>query len=304
MSTNEITIPNLFYAKASEFKNNIAFHYFEGEWKSIFYHEFLTTTRSIASYLIKSGTRRGDRIAIISENRPEWCEAYLAISMSGGIVVPIDAQLGPDEIWNLLSDSASRVLFHSSKTGENVKKISGNVSLNRGSGPMQINFDSAEFRAMCHTPQLGNYPEVSGEDIASIIYTSGTTGIPKGVLLSHKNFCSDVEAILQIGLIEPGDNFISILPYHHTYPFMGNLILPISSGLTITFPPSLKGPELLTTVREKGVTILVGVPQLLELIRNGILNKIRHLPGSFACDHARGFETLRKNQNGNGDKPG
>ena len=59
---------------------------------------------------------------------------------------------------------------------------------------------------------------------------------------------------------------------------MGNLILPISSGLTVTFPPSLKGPELLATIREKGVTILVGVPQLLELIRNGILNKIRQFP--------------------------
>lgn len=278
MSTSEITVPNLFSAKANEFKDTIAFRYFDGKWKNILYHEFLTTTKSIASYLIKSAIRKGDRIAIISENRPKWCEAYLAISMSGGIAVPIDAQLGPEEIWNLLSDSASRVLFHSSKTGENVKKISDNVSLNQGSGPVQINFDSEEFRAMCRTPQLTNYPEVSGEDIASIIYTSGTTGVPKGVLLSHKNFCSDVEAILQIRLIEPGDNFISILPYHHTYPFMGNLILPISSGLTITFPPSLKGPELLTTVREKGVTILVGVPQLLELIRDGILNKIRHLP--------------------------
>ena len=278
MSTNEITVPNLFSAKANEFKDNIAFHYFDGKWKSILYHEFLATTKSIASYLIKSGIRKGDRIAIISENRHEWCETYLAISMSGGIAVPIDAQLGTEEIWNLLADSAAKILFHSSKTGENVKKISDNVSLNQGSGPVQINFDSAEFSTICNTPQLGNYPEVSGEDIASIIYTSGTTGIPKGVLLSHKNFCSDVDAILQIGLIEPGDNFISILPYHHTYPFMGNLILPISAGLTVTFPSSLKGPELLTTVREKGVTILVGVPQLLELIRNGIVNKVRRLP--------------------------
>jgi long-chain acyl-CoA synthetase len=278
MSANDTTVPDLFSTKANEFRNNIAFHYFDGNWKSISYHEFLAAAKGIASYLTKKGVRKGDRIAIVSENRHEWCEAYLAISMSGGIAVPIDAQLGPDEIWNLLSDSASKILFHSSKTGENVGKISDNVPLNNGSGPVQINFDSAEFRDMRRTPQLNNYPEVSGEDIASIIYTSGTTGIPKGVLLSHKNFCSDVEAILKIGLIEPGDNFISVLPYHHTYPFMGNLILPISSGLTVTFPPSLKGPEILATIREKGVTILVGVPQLLELIRNSILNRIRRLP--------------------------
>ena len=304
MSTNEITIPNLFSAKASEFKDIIAFHYFDGEWNSIPYHEFLTTTRSIASYLLKNGVRKGDRIAIISENRPEWCEAYLAISLSGGIAVPIDAQLGSEEILNLLSDSAARILFHSSKTGENVKKVSDDFSRNQISGLVRINFDSAEFRAMCHTPHLANYPEVSGEDIASIIYTSGTTGIPKGVLLSHRNFCSDVGAILQIGLIEPGDNFISILPYHHTYPFMGNLILPISSGLTITFPSSLKGPELLATIREKGVTILVGVPQLLELIRNGIVNKIKHLPAPLPAIMPRVLKICGRIRTATGMNPG
>jgi long-chain acyl-CoA synthetase len=277
MSANEITVPDLFTEKANEFKNNIAFYYFDGDWKSIFYLEFLNATRSIASYLIINGVRKGDRIAIVSENRPEWCEAYLAVSMTGGIAVPIDAQLRAEEIRNLLSDSAARILFHSSNTAESVKKMSDNISTNERSTLVRINFDSEEFRTMCHTPQLGNYPEVSGEDTASIIYTSGTTGIPKGVLLSHRNFCSDVQDILQIGLIEPGDNFISILPYHHTYPFMGNLILPISSGLTVTFPPSLKGPELLATIREKGVTIFLGVPQLLELLRNGIVNKIKHL---------------------------
>ena len=278
MTPGETTVPGLFSVKANEFKDNIAFHYFDGKWKSIRYHEFLAAARSIAACLIKRDVQKGDRVAIISENRPEWCEAYLATSLSGGIAVPIDAQLGPGEIRNLLSDSDSKVLFHSSKTAESISKIPDIVSPKTGAGPILIDFDSEEFRAMCDTLHLSHYPEISADDIASIIYTSGTTGIPKGVLLSHGNFCSDVAAILQIGLIEPGDNLISILPYHHTYPFMGNLILPISSGLTVTFPPSIKGPELLATIREKGVTILVGVPQLLELIRNGILNKIRQFP--------------------------
>jgi long-chain acyl-CoA synthetase len=304
MSTSETTISNLFSARANEFRNNIAFHYFDGQWKSILYHDFLTTTKSIASYLIKSGIRKGDRIAILSENRPEWCEAYLAISMTGGIAVPIDAQLGTAEIWNLLSDSAARTLFHSSKTAESIKETTDDVSASHGLGLVRINFDSEEFRDICRTPELNSYPEVTGEDIASIIYTSGTTGIPKGVLLSHRNFCADVQAILQIDLIEPGDNFISILPYHHTYPFMGNLILPISSGLTVTFPPSLKGPELLATIREKGVTILVGVPQLLELIRNGIVNKIKHLPAPLPAIMPRVLKICGKIRTATGINPG
>ena len=269
-------IPEIFLKAATEFKDKIAFNYFDQTWKAITYNEFHIKTKGIASYLMTNGVKKGARVSIVSESRPEWCMTYLGISLSGGIVVPIDAQLGPSEIENFLADSESALVFHSLKTGENVSKALNGLS--SASPVIPVNFDAPVFVNICKTPDRGTYPELCEDDIASLIYTSGTTGTPKGVLLSHGNFCSDVEAILQIGLIEPGDNFISILPYHHTYPFMGNFILPISSGLTITFPPSLKGPELLSTIREKGVTVLVGVPQLIELIRNGILTKIKQLP--------------------------
>jgi long-chain acyl-CoA synthetase len=269
-------IPELFFKSAGQFKDNIAFNYFDQNWKTVTYGGLLIKAKRIASYLIKNGIHKGDRIAILSENRYEWCAAYLGISLSGGIAVPVDAQFGPDELENLIGDSESKMVFHSSKTGENISKALAGLSA--VSSIDAANFDTPAFDDMCNTPDIGKYPELSEDDIASLIYTSGTTGVPKGVLLTHGNFCSDLAAILQAGIIEPGDNFIAILPYHHTYSFMGNFLLPISSGLSITFPPSLKGPELLSTMREKGVTILVGVPQLIELIRNGIIGKIRHLP--------------------------
>ena len=115
-------IPELFLEKATECKDKIAFYYFDQTWKEITYSELLNNTKCIASNLIKNGIHKGDRVAIISENRPEWCTAYLAVSLSGGIAVPIDAQLGPDEIKNLLVDSETKVVFHSSKTEENVRK--------------------------------------------------------------------------------------------------------------------------------------------------------------------------------------
>ena len=269
-------IPEIFLKSAGEYKDNIAFNYFDQEWKSIKYRELLSNTKAIASWLINSGIQKGDRVAVHSENRPEWCTAYLALSLSGGIGVPIDVQLGPNEIKNLLDDSGAKVIFHSSKTEENVTK-----ALKQSGKPqvVQINFDSPDFNKILQTPDIGKYPDISEEDIASIIYTSGTTGKPKGVMLTHKNFCSDADALIEAGILSHDDSVISVLPLHHTYPFLGNCILPVFLGTAITYPQSLKGPDLMAAMRDFGVTMLVSVPQLLELIRNGIFNKIRQLPG-------------------------
>ena len=98
-------------------------------------------------------------------------------------------------------------------------------------------------------------------------------------MLTHKNFCSDADALIQAGILSRDDSVIGVLPLHHTYPFMGNLLIPVLLGIPITYPQSLKGPDLMAAMRDFGVTILVSVPQLLELIRNGILNKIKQLPG-------------------------
>jgi len=272
-------IPELFLQKANECRGKIAFNYFDQEWKTITYEKLLANVKGIASYLITIGIKKGDRIAIVSENRPEWCMAYLAITLSGTIAVPLDVQLGPDEIRNLLADSETKVIFHSSKTAENVKKALDDLGTNHNMRVIQISFDSAEFINILTMPEAKNFPEVNEEDTASIIYTSGTTGKPKGVMLTHKNFCSDADALIQAGILSRDDSVIGVLPLHHTYPFMGNLLIPALLGIPITYPQSLKGPDLMAAMRDFGVTILVSVPQLLELIRNGILNKIKQLPG-------------------------
>jgi len=269
-------IPELFLQKATECKDKTAFNYFKDEWKTITYEKLLANVKSIASYLITTGIKKGDRIAIVSENRPEWGTAYLGLSLAGGIGVPMDVQLGPDEIRNLLADSETKVIFHSSKTEENVVRAITQIADLKIN---QINFDSPDFKKILLTPDSGGFPDIYEEDLASIIYTSGTTGKPKGVMLTHKNFCSDAEALIEAGILSHDDSVIGVLPLHHTYPFLGNCILPVFLGIPVSFPPSLKGPDLMATMRDFGVTLLVSVPQLLELIRNGIFNKIRQLPG-------------------------
>ena len=272
-------IPRVLLEKAAAYRDKIAFNYFDETWKAITYHELLTYAKSLAAYLIRIGIQKGDRVAVVSENRPEWCLAYFAISLSGGIAIPIDAQLGADEIKNLLADSEAKAVFHSKKTSEHVRKAAGEASDHFPLTVTLINLDSPDFRDIMTTPAADRSPEISEEDIASIIYTSGTTGKPKGVMLTHRNFCSDAEALIEAGILSHDDSVIGVLPLHHTYPFMGNCLIPLFLGISVSFPPSLKGPDIMATMSKNGVSILVSVPQLLELIRNGIFNKIKQLHG-------------------------
>src|SRR5512135_1873962 len=98
----DTTITSLFLSSAEKYKDTTAFNYFDQAWKKITYGEFFVGSQGIALHLINSGIKKGDRVAIVSENRHEWCSAYFATVMAGGIAVPIDAQLGTAEVVNLL----------------------------------------------------------------------------------------------------------------------------------------------------------------------------------------------------------
>ena len=278
------TIHSIFLKTAEQHKDSIAFNYFDRTWKSITYSASASDSKAIASCLIKTGIKKTDRIAIFSENRHEWCASYLGIMMAGAIAVPIDSQLNPESVRNLLIDSESRIIFFSSKTEASANEAAAGLDIRK------INIDSPDFKEICkftpYSEQLGatgfqetvRYPETSPEDIASIIYTSGTTGIPKGVMLTHRNFCSDADALIKAGVMTKSDNVLSLLPLHHTYPFMSTFLVPLFLGAAITYSPSLKGTDITASMKDNGVTILVGVPQLLEMIRNGIMDKFKKLP--------------------------
>jgi long-chain acyl-CoA synthetase len=120
-------------------------------------------------------------------------------------------------------------------------------------------------------------PTVQDDAIASILYTSGTTGTPKGVMLSHGNFLANARSILDFGLVNAEDNLLALLPLHHAFPFMVQLIL-LYSGAHLTFLASLKAPDLLACMQETGVTLLVGVPQLFYMLHKGIFDEIGRRP--------------------------
>ena len=254
---------------AAKYRDKCLFRFFDGSWKTMSYGDFFSLTESIAALLADYDVLKGDRIAIVSENRPEWCASYIAAVGYGCIAVPVDIQLGSDEIRNLLIDSGTKTAFCSNKTEINLLRAI------EGTGIREINFDAKAILPLRSSVSPSFHNHVAPGDIASIIYTSGTTGKPKGVLLTHSNFCSDAEALIRADLITQSDNILAVLPLHHTYPFMCTFLLPLFLGATITFGPGLKASDLLSAIKENGVTVVAGVPRLFDMVSKGILSRIR-----------------------------
>jgi len=239
--------------------------------KGYTYREVISFSMSIASFLSSKGIKQGDRIAIFLEGRPEWGIIYLGISSVGAVAVPIDTQLSEDEVRNLLQDSESKVVFVSGKGLKTLKE-------RREMGLEIINLDSDEFLEILKYPYMDSLPHISPDDMASLIYTSGTTGRPKGVILTHRNLLSNAYSIKKAGLIDKDDCVISILPLHHSYPFMVNFLVPFLTGARVVYQQSLKVTDISKTMVEKGGTVLVGVPQFFAILRRGIIDKIKGLP--------------------------
>ncbi|MDD2703468.1 MAG: AMP-binding protein, partial [Candidatus Omnitrophica bacterium] len=263
--------------------------FFEEDRKFSFltFREFLEQTILLGNRLVSKGIRQGDMIAILIENQPEWPLSFMAAQYIGAIAVPLDVKLPKDDIMNLLVHCGAKTLLCTEKTFET------------GGGNDLENVISTEIVSIKQTgeakPEDKTYPPENQS--AAMFYTSGTTDNPKGVLLSHKNFLANINAIKQIHITNPQDVFISILPLHHTYSFTVTCLLPLLEGASISYPASINPDDFLRCMRETKTTMLAGVPQLFALLHHGINNKLKKIPfaGKFFINCMLGiFLFLRK----------
>ncbi len=261
----------------SVFENNIALQIKkDAKYVSYTYKEFYCKSITIAHSLMNAGVAKGDRIALVLENRPEWGFIYFGILYAGAIAVPIDPQSHKEEIEYFLQDSKSKIVFTSeisiplfeNNASSSLKKI---IVLDKERSSKNI----TPFADILHEDVLPEkMPAVSFDDIASIVYTSGTTGSPKGVILTHRNLYSNFKSIESLKIISRTDNILSFLPLHHTFPFMVTLIIPLFLGARITYVSSLKSDVLLECMKDTGVTILTGVPQLFYMFYKSIASRM------------------------------
>lgn len=273
-----ITFRQLVLDNEIKFKNDVAFQMKgeEGHYRKFTYSNVAEIARSIAGYLAKVGVEHGDRVALLSENRPEWPISYLGVSALGAIVVPLDV-LSLPEVWlNLLADSESKVLIVSERFKDFALQAKAKLNTLKH---LVIFADSNidQFVSLkdisAEKPQV--FPGSVGlSDVASIVYTSGTTGIPKGVMLSHNNIMSNVIATANLFEIGPGDQFLSVLPLHHTFETTAGFLGSFYKGACVTYAESLKSYVLIERMKETKTTIMCGVPLLYKLLYEGILRNV------------------------------
>lgn len=232
----------------------------------ITYHDFYERVLAVTAMLEKVGVEPGQKVAILSSNSPNWGVAYFAITFMGAVVVPLLPDFNEQEIRNVLEHSEAKVLFISRALIPKVEKLKLNSLKTR----IHI-----EDYSVCKGKEvmfdLGSKPKreylVAEDMLAAIIYTSGTTGKSKGVMLTHKNICSNAVASRSVQEIVPEDRFLSILPLSHTYENTIGFLLPIISGASIYYLRKLPSPAvLLPALQLVKPTMMLSVPLIIEKI--------------------------------------
>ncbi len=280
------TLTGLFLESGDHYSGRSAFRFHqEGVWKDISHDEARRTVAKAVGALKELGMERGDRAAILSENRPEWALADYACLMAGVVDVPVYATLTPGQVAYILNDAGARLVFCSDR--EQLTKLlearadAGKLEwivvfeddavdsgeANRSQGVLtwsEFLEKGASWPGVTDDEVLrGEGERAEPADVATILYTSGTTGDPKGVMLTHDNLFSNVQAARSLIPVGPEDSTLSFLPLSHVFQRMVDYLL-FSSGVSIAYARSLDTvPEDLKAIRP---TIVVSVPRLYEKV--------------------------------------
>ncbi|HEY0081023.1 MAG TPA: long-chain fatty acid--CoA ligase [Pyrinomonadaceae bacterium] len=280
------TLPEVFERAARLHRKPDALNYKrDGQWRSVSSEEFITRARRIALGLYSMGVRRGERVGLLSESRPEWVMADAGCQLAGAIDVPIYPTQAPPQVCYILSDSGARVLFIQNLAAYEriIESIRDCEALERiifleGEKPDEefaLTLAELEERGRDLDAQEPNLSEklsraVEPEDLATIIYTSGTTGEPKGVMLTHSNLVTnliDCSVHLSFGA---RDVVLSVLPLSHIFERTG-MNMYLHHGMSVYFAESLE--KIGDNMREVRPSIMLCVPRLFEKIYARIKEK-------------------------------
>ena len=272
------TLNDVFFSVASRDDDRVMLNRVDGVWNAITADQLHRWVTATARQLQSWGIGKGDRVVILSENRPEWAITDFATLLLGGIVVPIYATLMAEQMLYLFQHSEARIAFVSTlKQYEKVESIRAQTKLERivimdkvedlpDVAQMQYIFSGATDLQDAAIETIAN--SIEPDDVATLIYTSGTTGTPKGVILTHGNLASNLGMTADLVDMRPDDVAVSFLPLSHITARHVDYLL-FQRGVTIAYCPNFDDlPQALAEVRP---TLFVAVPRVYEKIHNKIL---------------------------------
>ena len=263
-----------------KYPQNIAYKFKKYRGKNKFeyvnktYSEFKYDVEGLSTKLLNMGLE-GKKIAVIGNNRYEWCTTYLAVTTGNMIIVPLDKALPENELESLLHRSEAEVVFCDGKYVEKIKKVK---EQEESKLKYIVSFDETEENEILIYNEIleqGKKERLSGntkydeikideEKMSILLFTSGTTSTSKGVMLSQKNICSNIEAIASVVKMYPTDTLLSFLPIHHTFECTITFLYGIYYGVTVAFCDGIK--YIQKNMNEYKVTVFVAVPLVLENI--------------------------------------
>jgi long-chain acyl-CoA synthetase len=280
------TLPELLFAQARRRGAATAIRRKDlGIWHRVSWAEYAERVRRVAAGLLALGLRRGEKVAVLGENRPEWLYSHLGIMAAGGATCGIYPTSAPEQVEYVLRHSEARIAFvEDEEQLEKMLQVRARTSLERVvvwdekglwgfEDPGVVLFDRfvADGEALLGADPArleARLAELGPDDTAMIIYTSGTTGPPKGAMISHGNALFMAESLRDVNEVQENEELVSYLPLAHIYENLGSVLQHLRIGYVVSFVESLE--TLFANLREVSPTYFASVPRIWEKLASTI----------------------------------
>jgi len=267
---------------AEKFGEKAAFRY-KGDINNISFKDFYEQINALGTELINMGLK-GKKIAVISENRYEWCLSYMAIVCGVGCVVPLDKALPANELESLIIRSGVEAIFYSKKYNDIMQDIKNRKTTDlRYYISMDLEEKTDGVLSQKEFIEKGRElikegdrsfidAKIDNEVMQIMLFTSGTTAMSKAVMLSHKNICSNLMDIASVLKLDTNDTLLSLLPLHHTFECTVGFLYPIYVGSAIAYCDGIR--YIQKNIKEYQITAMISVPALYENMYKRIIKGI------------------------------
>ncbi len=279
------TLPGLLQQRVLHSANAIAYGYHNGEqgWADLSWQNVADQIANIQQAIKQEQLERGDRVAIMLRNCPEWVMFDIAAMACGLVTVPLYTNDRPNNVAYVIKDAGVKILLiQNQRQWRELSKIPSITDALQRVISVESPEDDQQSEQIIRLHQWINTGEastpftiegVNSEDLATIVYTSGTTGKPKGVMLSHKNILANAYAALQCGEFYPDDVFLSFLPLSHTLERTGGCFLPMMASSKVSFARSVQ--HLAEDIQAVRPTAFISVPRIYEMIYAKVLGSLQ-----------------------------